>query len=137
MLGKAALKAGDPQAAKWFELTRDLAKTGFADPLGLAADSYGWEGRSEWKQNHPAKAAQLFLTQLALGDEGAVVSLKALIPDRLPVDGFVTYGPPSEEDSSQWNDERRKAEAEKRLVAFKEAAKDPLLRQLVTAHTLP
>jgi len=136
MLGKAALKAGDPQAAKWFELTRDLAKTGFADPLGLAADSYGWEGRSEWKQNHPAKAAQLFLTQLALGDEGAVVSLKALIPDRLPVDGFVNYGPASEEDSSQWNDERRKAEAEKTLVALKEAAKDPLLRQLVTAHIL-
>jgi tetratricopeptide (TPR) repeat protein len=136
MLGKAALKAGDPQAVKWFETTRELAKTGLADPLGLAADSYGWEGRSEWKQNHAAKAAQLFLTQLALGDEGAVVSLKALIPDRVPVDGMVNYGSKSEEDSSQWSDERRKAEAEKTVMALKEAAKDPLLRQLVTAHIL-
>ena len=39
--------------------------------LALAADSYGWEGRAEWKQAHPEKAAPLFLTQLALGDESA------------------------------------------------------------------
>ena len=136
MLGKAALKTGDPQAVKWFQTARELAKTGFADSLGLAADSYGWEGRSEWKQNHPSKAAELFLTQLALGDDGAIVSLKALIPDRPFVDGMLNYGPASEEDSSQWTDERRKAEDAKALVALKEAAKDPLLRQLVTVHIL-
>jgi hypothetical protein len=136
MLGKAGLKAGDPQAAKWFQAARDLAKTGFVDSLGLAADSYGWEGRSEWKQNHPAKAAQLFLTQLALGDDGAIVSLKALIPDRSPVDGMLNYGPASEEDSSQWSDERRKTEEAKTLLALKEMARDPLLRQLVTVHIL-
>jgi hypothetical protein len=136
MLGKTALKAGDPQAVKWFQAARDLAKTGFVDSLGLAADSYGWEGRSEWKQNHPAKAAELFLTQLALGDDGAIVSLKALIPDRSPVDGMLNYGPASEEDSSQWSEERRKAEEAKTLSALKEAAKDPLLRQLVTVHIL-
>ena len=136
MLGKAALKTDDSQAVKWFESTRELAKTGFADPLGLAADSYGWEGRSEWRRNHPSKAAQLFLTQLALGDEGAVVSLKALIPDRVPVDGMLNYGPDSAEDSSQLTDEQRKEEAEKTGAALKAAAKDPLLRQLVTAHIL-
>jgi hypothetical protein len=136
MLGKVGLKAGDPQAVKWFQATRDLAKTGFVDSLGLAADSYGWEGRSEWKQNHLSKAAELFLTQLALGDDGAIVSLKALIPDRSPVDGMLNYGPASEEDSSQWTVERRKAEEAKTLSALKEAAKDPLLRQLVTVHIL-
>ena len=54
-----------------------------------------------------------------------MVSLKALIPDRPFIDGFVNYGPASEEDSSQWNDERQKAEDDKTLVALKEAAKDP------------
>ena len=107
MLGKVALKRGDPGAAKWFELSRELAKTGFVDSLGLAADSYGWEGRGELQQDHPAKAAELFLTQLALGDEGAVVSLKALIPDRTPRDGMLNYGPAAEDDSSQRTDEQR------------------------------
>ena len=81
MLGKLALKTKDyPTAAKWFERTREFAKAEFADSLGLAAESYGWEGRAEWKQEHPEKAAPLFLTQLALGDPSAVVSLKALVP---------------------------------------------------------
>ena len=68
MLGKLALKTQDyPAATQWFQRTRELTKGGFADSLGLAADSYGWEGRSEWKQDHPEKAAPLFLTQFALG----------------------------------------------------------------------
>lgn len=136
MLGKLALKSDDPGAVKWFQATREFAKAGCADPLGLAADSYGWEARSERKQNHPGKAAELFLTQLAAGDEGAIVSLKALVPDRPLVDGMLNYGPASEEDSSQWTDERQKAEEAKSLVALKAAAKDPLLRQLVTVHIL-
>jgi len=119
MLGKLALKEGNPDAAKWFQLTRQLAKDGFADSLGMAADSYGWEGRSEWKHGHPEKAAPLYLNQLALGDESAVVSLKALLPDRAPVDGMLNYGP---------------EDAERTTV--KAAAADPLLRRLVTAHIL-
>ena len=137
MLGKAALKDRDfPAAVKWFEATRDFASKGFADSLGLAADSYGWAGRSELKQGHPEQAAKLFLTQLALGDKSAIVSLKALIPDRPFTDGLVNYGPAAEEDSSQWSDERRKTEEAKALQALKTAAKDPLLRQLVTVHIL-
>src|SRR6478735_5961078 len=73
LLGRLALKEGDPKAADWFQKTRALAREGFADSLGMAADSYGWEGRSEWKQEHPGKAAALFLRQLALGDESAIV----------------------------------------------------------------
>jgi len=94
MLGKVGLKTGDfDSASKWFEQTRALAAAGFADSLGLAADSYGWEGRSEWKKDHPEKAAPLFLTQLALGDPSPIVSLKALVPDREPVEGMLNYGP--------------------------------------------
>ena len=135
MLGKIALKQNDPAAVGWLQRTRELARDGFADSLGMAADSYGWEGRSEWKQDHPEKAAPLFLTQLALGDESAIVSLKALIPDRLPNDGVLNYGPEPEE-REKWNTEQSRAADEKALAQLKRAARDPLLRRLVTAHIL-
>src|SRR4029434_10493924 len=108
-----ALKSGEPEAVKWFQNTRDLAKEGFADSLGMAADSYGWEGRSEWKQDHPEKAAPLFLTQLALGDSSALVSLKALIPDRDPIDGMLNYGPRSAEYAGNWTEEQKREEEQK------------------------
>ena len=137
MLGKAALKSDDyPGAARWFQRTREFAKAGFADSLGLAADSYGWEGRAEWKQDHLEKAAPLFLTQLALGDETAVVSLKALIPDRDPVYGLLNYGPRSAEDSEKWTEEQQREEAQKEVAKLKLAAKDHLLRRLITVHIL-
>ncbi len=136
MLGKLGLKTNDYQSAsQWFQRTREFAKAGFADSLGLAAESYGWEGRAEWKQEHPEKAAPLFLTQLALGDPSAVVSLKALIPDREPVGGLLNYGPEPDERSS-WNDEQKKEEEQKEVSKLKPAAQDPLLRRLVTAHIL-
>jgi hypothetical protein len=135
MLGKLAVKTGDPDAVKWFERTRDLAKEGFPDSLGMAADSYGWEGRGEWKQHHPEKAARLFLTQLALGDESAIVSLKALVPDREPIEGMLNYGPELDE-RQRWTEEQKKAEEQKALIGLETAAKDPLLRRLVTAHIL-
>src|SRR6266403_2447710 len=135
MLGKVALKTGSAEAVQWFQRTRDLAREGFADSLGMAADSYGWEGRSEWKQNHPDKAAKLFLIQLALGDESAIVSLKALIPYREPIEGMLNYGPESEERQG-WSAEQKKADEQQTLFDLKTAAKDPLLRRLVTAHIL-
>ena len=134
MLGKIAMKREEAGAVKWFQQTRELAKAGFADSLGLAADSYGWEARSEWKQGHPEKAAPLYLTQLALGDETAIASLKALIPDRMPVDGMLNYGPePVDGDAPDEKAEERRGLVEKQLRL---AASDPLLRRLVTVHIL-
>jgi hypothetical protein len=136
MLGKVALKEKDfPTATQWFQRTRELAKAGFADSLGLAAESYGWEGRAEWKQDHPEKAASLFMNQLALGDTSAVVSLKALIPDREPVEGLLNYGPEYDERNA-WSDQQKKEEEQKELSKLKSAAQDPLLRRLVTVHIL-
>jgi hypothetical protein len=136
MLGKLALKTGAPEAQKWFQQTRELARQGFADSLGLAADSYGWEGRAEWKQDHPAEAAKLFLTQLSLGDESAVVSLKALIPDRQPIGGMLNYNvAESDTERDQWEPKKKLSE-EQELAALERAAKEPLLRRLVTAHIL-
>jgi hypothetical protein len=135
MLAKMALKNGDPEAVTLFRRTRELAKLGFADSLGMAADSYGWEGRSEWKQGHPEAAARLFLTQLALGDESAVVSLKALVPDREAVEGMLNYGPEPEE-TEKWTPEQKQQEQERASAALRAMAKDPLLRRLETAHIL-
>ncbi len=135
MLGKLALKEQKPDAAGWFQKTRALAKDGFADSLALAADSYGWEGRSEWKQRHPDKAARLFLTQLALGDESAVISLKALVPDRDAVGGYLNYGP-EPEDMEKWTEAEKKAAQQKKLEGLKTVARDPLLRRLETVHIL-
>jgi hypothetical protein len=135
MIGKIALKSGHPTAAQWFRQTRELARAGFADSLGMAADSYGWEGRSEWKQGHSAKAAALFLTQLALGDESAIVSLKALIPDREPIEGMLNYGPEPDE-RSKWNAQQKRDQAQQEIVKLKRAVQDPLLRRLITVHIL-
>jgi len=137
MLGKLALAEKNPDAVKWFRLTRELAKDGFADPLGLAADSYGLEARSELKQEHYEIAAKLYLTQLALGDDSAIVSLKAVIPDRPSVEGMLNYDedPPKDatpEQLKQWNE----AQASKTQARLDAAARSPLLRQLVTAHVL-
>ena len=136
MLGKVALKEKDfPTATQWFQRTRELAKAGFADSSGLAAESYGWEGRAEWKQDHPEKAAPLFMNQLALGDASAVVSLKAVIPDREPASGLLNYGPEPEE-REKWTDEQKREQEQKETAKLKVAAQDPLLRRLVTVHIL-
>jgi hypothetical protein len=137
MLGKAAMYQQKPDAPKWFQMTRELAKEGFADSLGLAADSYGWEAKSELDQGHYEAAAKLYLTQLALGDESAIVSLKALIPDREGIEGTMSFGeaPPenaTEEQLKKWQEDR----APQMLKALDAAARGPYLRKLVTAHIL-
>lgn len=135
MLGKIALKNKDPQSVKWFQQTRSLAKQGFCDSLGMAADSYGWEARAELDQLHMEKAARLYLTQLSLGDESAIVSLKALIPDRSPVEAGLNFGPETD-DQSKWDDKQKNAYQKETLAKLKIAAADPILRRLVTMHIL-
>lgn len=135
MLGKLALKQGSTKAPQWFQKTRALAREGFADSLAMAADSYGWEARSEWKQGHPEKAAPLFLTQLALGDESAVISLKALIPDRDPIEGTLNYGP-EVDDIEKWTPQQKKEAEQTKRAGLRVMAAEPLLRRLETLHTL-
>lgn len=136
MLGKLALFAQKPEAVKWFRMTRDLAKQGFTDSLGLAADSYGWEAKAELEQGNVEKAAQLYLTQLALGDDSAIVSLKALVPDRSPIYGMMNF-PPEPENADEAALNKLKAERDAEAPAeLERAARDPLLRRIVTAHVL-
>jgi len=89
----------------------------------------------------------MFLTQLALGDESAVVSLKALIPDREDIDGMLNYGENGKEIYTDYTDAaaatpppqtdaQKKAAEAKISDRLKAKAADPLLRRLETAHIL-
>ena len=137
MLAKIALFREEDNAAESFQKVRALAKEGFKDSIGLAADSYGWEALHELKHDHAEKAARLYLTQLALGDMSAIVSLKALIPDRVGIDGMMNYGPneqpPFEKEAlEKWEKERN----QRLQPALLRSARDPLLCQLQSAHVL-
>lgn len=133
MLGKLMVFKKEPGAAKQMALVRQLAAEGFADSLGLAADSYGWEAKAMLDQGDVGKAAELYLKQLSVGDESAIVSLKACVPDRVGVDGMLNFdntSPGSYETAAV--DEWRKT----RLAQIENAAKHPLLRRITTAHIL-
>ncbi len=79
MLGKLALEAKQPdESVKWFEKVRELAGQGFADSLGLASSSLGWQARAELSRDGLEAAAGLYLQHLASGDLSAVESLVAV-----------------------------------------------------------
>jgi len=87
MLGRAAVENREPaEAIKWFRSARELAQLGFKDSLGLAAESYGWEAKSELALRHKDQAAKLYLTQLALGEDSAIESLRKCLPLKLSDD---------------------------------------------------
>ncbi|MDB6140805.1 MAG: hypothetical protein JWO94_3877 [Verrucomicrobiaceae bacterium] len=137
MLGKLYVYAKSFEAVKMMRMVRQLAKEGFADSLGLAADSYGWEAKSELDQDHLEKAAQLYLTQLALGDDSAIVSLKALVPDRGSMEGMMNFGPQPPANADEEAMKKFDADQEKTVDArLERAVHDPLLRRLTTAHVL-
>lgn len=110
MLGKLAIYEKQGDGAKWFQMTRSLAREGFADSIGLAADSYGWEAKWELDHQNYEAAARLYLTQLALGDDSAIASLKHVFP-------FPVQGQPETE-------------------AVTRMARDEVLRRLKTASML-
>jgi tetratricopeptide (TPR) repeat protein len=84
MLGRLAMKNGDPDAAvRWFERTRALAKQGFSDPLGLAFDSLGWQARTEMDRGRYDFALPLYLEQSRGGDEGARASVRLACAEAL------------------------------------------------------
>ena len=132
MLGKRALRDSDFEGAKgFFQKTRQLAKEGFTDSLGLAAESYGWEAYCELELGHAKEAARLYLTQLASGDASAVPSLKFLVPDRM-VAVFGDGGDTTEADVTI----KKAYGVDSVEAALAMAAADPVLRRLVTAHIL-
>ncbi len=92
MLGVAerSLTNGQPEKAiASFQQVRTLADGGFADPLGLAAASYGLEAQTCLAQLNLVRATELYLDQASTGDPTAVESLRitaaqALRPENAP-----------------------------------------------------
>jgi len=76
MLGKSWEETHPSRAFSFYQMVRSLAKDGFADNLGLAAASLGWEARLVLRQKKYAPAIDLYLEQAASGDPTADLSLE-------------------------------------------------------------
>ncbi len=81
----AAGPAAPDRAIAYFQQTRDLARKGLPDPLGLAVASYGEEARIALEQGDVPHAAELYLEQAARGSAMARSSLGD-IGERLAAD---------------------------------------------------
>lgn len=76
MLGRSYVESDPKEAAEHFGMTRDLAAKGFSDTTGLAVASLGWEARAWYLQKQYAPAIDLYMRQLASGDNRAAESLR-------------------------------------------------------------
>jgi hypothetical protein len=91
MLGRTALRRQPRDLAAavgWFRRTRELAAQGFADSLGLAVLSLGWEARAEAARQHLDRAEALYAQQARAGDASAIDSLRIFWRERL-IRGFL------------------------------------------------
>lgn len=91
MLGRTV--ADPAEARTYFQMTRQLARAGFPDTLGLAAASLGWEAKTWLDAKDPARAAELYLAQSTTGDDTAANSLRfvatrVLAGDNLTLNAF-------------------------------------------------
>lgn len=109
MLGRSYRDENPTEALRWFQQTRDLVKEGYADSLGLASASLGWEAQIALKQGRYAPALELFRVQLEAGDPAAPISLLLAA---------------------------RRAAADAKPDARAECAKNPTARRLVTGYLL-
>ncbi len=75
MLARSFETEDPARSVSYYGLVREMAKDGFADSLGLAADSIGWEARTHLKAGHFTTAIEMYLQQLALDDQTAYASL--------------------------------------------------------------
>jgi len=75
MLGRSWHAADPARAAGFYARTRELAAQGFADSIGLATASIGWDGRLAYDQGDLLRAIHLYLEQGAAEDPTAVMSL--------------------------------------------------------------
>lgn len=109
MLGRSYRDENPTEALRWFQQTRDLFKEGYADSLGLASTSLGWEAQIALKQGRYAPALELFRVQLEAGDPAAPISLLLAA---------------------------RHAVADAKPDARAECAKNPTARRLVTGYMI-
>ncbi len=87
MLGRSANSNKWDQALQSFQQVRSLATEGFADTLGLAAASLGWEARIHLQRNQFEAAIELYLQQYATRDWTAGESLRVTAAKAFHSDG--------------------------------------------------
>ncbi len=75
MLGRSYVGSDADEAARYFVDARKLARAGFRDSLGLAAASYGWEGKAHLNAGRFDRAIELYVRQRQTGDTTATASL--------------------------------------------------------------
>jgi hypothetical protein len=76
MIGKSWEETNHVRAIHFFQEVRRMATNGLADSLGLAASSLGYEARMHWREGRLAQAFDLYLEQVATGDDTAPISLQ-------------------------------------------------------------
>lgn len=76
MLAKSWEAESPAKAITHFSLTRTLVTEGGHDSMGLAAASIGWQARMHLRAGQFEEAIDLYLQQLALGDDSAYESLR-------------------------------------------------------------
>jgi len=122
MIGRSYQTSDRAAAIRWFHRTRELAAGGFADSLGLAVASIGWEARAELDRGNVARAIALYLEQFAAGDPSAHPSLHLVVQSlgdrseeqlaelardpiaRAVVTAWVIAGEKGRPDGNQWTD---------------------------------
>lgn len=107
MIGKSLLDTDPGGAVHWFEETRVLADDGFADSLGLAADSIGRQAQALFKSGEHEKALEWYMLHRASGAD-VIQSIRAVC-------GAIFTASPD---------------------ATLKAARDPLTRRIVTAFII-
>jgi len=94
MLGRSLGDTDQAAALRAFQQVRTLVAAGAADPLGLAADSYGEEAHVKLDAGDDAAAIALYAQQAALGSRVGQTSLlhiaRALVADPVRLDRGVT-----------------------------------------------
>jgi len=108
MLGRSYMDIAPQRAVAWFHVTRELARQGYSDNLGLAMASVGFEARARMLMGEYATAIDLYLS---MGDEYTDIIMPSL---RLLI-------------SRAWNES-----PEARTLM----ARDPGARRIVTAYLL-
>ena len=78
MIGKALriVPAQQGLAIDWFRYVRELAEEGFADSLGLASSSLGWEANAALQLQRFDEAIELYVAHMVTGDPTAITSLQ-------------------------------------------------------------
>ncbi len=89
MIGRTYLTENPVTAIQWFGRVRQLADSGYADRLGLASDSIGWQARVELDRSNTVTAIEGYIRHYQAGDPTALVSLNRAISRLLAADPAV------------------------------------------------